>query len=82
MAKIALNWYNSPSIHAKVLTVPSLKNIVRGILKLPFKVSGYFQRVLMRNLSMLVYKLIKNIFQNGQFFLNFSHIKYRYRRIF
>jgi hypothetical protein len=24
----------------------------------------------------------KNIFQKGQFFLNFSHIKYRCRRIF
>jgi hypothetical protein len=23
---------------------------------------------------MIVYKLIKNIFQNGQFFLHFSHI--------
>jgi hypothetical protein len=54
-----------------------LKKIDRGILKLlPFKVSGYF--TLMRNRSMLVYKLIKNIFQNGQFFLNFSHIKYRF----
>jgi hypothetical protein len=49
---------------------------------LPFKISGYFTRVLMRNRSMLVYKLIKNIFQNAQFFLNFSHVKYRYRRIF
>jgi hypothetical protein len=52
MVKIAQNWYNGD----------------RGILKLlPFKVSGYFTRVLMRNGSMLVYKLIKNIFQNGQF---------------
>jgi hypothetical protein len=59
------------------------KKIDRGILKLlPFKVSGYFTRVLMRNRSMLVYKLIKNIFQNGQFSLNFSHMKYRYHRFF
>jgi hypothetical protein len=59
------------------------KKIDREILKLlPFKVSGYFTRVLMRNRSMLVYKLIKNIFQNGQFSLNFSHMKYRYHRFF
>jgi hypothetical protein len=82
MAKIAQNWYNSPSMHAKVLCQIKKKND-RGILKLlPFKVSGYCTRILMRNRSMLVYKLIKNIFQNGQFLLNFSHIKYRYRRIF
>jgi hypothetical protein len=82
MAKIAQNWYNSPSIHAKVLCQIKKKND-GGILKLlSFKASEYFTRVLMRNRSMLVYKLIKNIFQNGQFFLNFSHIKYRYRRIF
>jgi hypothetical protein len=60
-----------------------LKKNGGGILKLlPFKVSGYFTRVLMRNRSMLLYKLIKNIFQNGQFCFNFSNIKYRYRRIF
>jgi hypothetical protein len=59
------------------------KKFGRGILKLlPFKISGYFTRVLMRNGAMVAYKLIKNIFQKGQFFLNFSHIKYRYRRIF
>jgi hypothetical protein len=59
MAKIAQNWYNSPSNHAKVLCQIK-KKIDRGILKLlPFKVSGYFTRVLMRNRSMLVYKLIK-----------------------
>jgi hypothetical protein len=68
MAKIAQNWYNSPSIHAKVPTVPSFKKFVRGILKLlPFKVSGYFQSVLMRNLSMLVYKLIKTYFKMANF---------------
>jgi hypothetical protein len=76
MAKIAQNWYNTPSIHAKVLCQIK-KKIDRGILKLlPFNVSGYF--TLMRNRSMLVYKLIKNRFQNGQFFLNFSHIMYRF----
>jgi hypothetical protein len=57
--------------------VPNLKKFDRGILKLlPFKVSG-FTRVFM---SIKIDK--KNIFQKGQFFLNFSHIKYRYSRIF
>jgi hypothetical protein len=53
-----------------------MKISYRGFAPLPFKVSGYFTRVLMRNRSMFVYKLIKNIFQNGQFFLNFSHINF------
>jgi hypothetical protein len=68
MAKIAQNWYNSPSIHAKVGTVLNLKKFDRGILKLlPFKVSGCFTRVLMRNRSMFVYKLIKTYFKMANF---------------
>jgi hypothetical protein len=46
--------------------VPNLKKNDRGILKLlPFKVSGHFTRVLMRNRSMLVYRLSQKWRTNG-----------------